>query len=907
MCCFDKDSSMSICSMYRNKCLVVILVLCLMLCSRVNGVVSRNCHHQRAAPAYCPPDPPLAPPIGPVLKSQPFPVRNNIVTVQENSPLIITCDGSQSGATGLMYIWSGVNLSGRSNNRLSFTRISKTDSGVYTCTVSNMAGAVTGRITINVQSLAPPIGPVLKSQPFPVRNNIVTVQENSPLIITCDGSQSGATGLTYKWSGVNLSGQSNNILRFRFVRRTDSGVYTCTVSNMAGAVTGRITINVQYPPHRVTLQGPTSAVQESTSILLTCTASGGNPAPNLAITRTRGGSIAKQGVRHLTYSTSVAKTDNQAEYQCTATGTAILTPMISNKVRLTVYYPPSSVTLQGPTSPVHESTSIAIRCTSTGGNPIPTLAITRTPGDSTVKRGVSPLKYSKSVTKTDNQAEYQCTATGAGIPTPMISSKVKLTVYYPADSVSLTPIKSVITKGNSIRLNCAASGGNPDRFTYEWKFSTGSGVWKSIGSTNDHLALNNLSKVDSGQYRCQATNTGGLTISNIAIVDVQYAPKLSREFEPVAAQIGESLEFAINYDANPTATTLNCKHDGANFETNVIKTSLMQWGIIIQSVQASDYGSYSCRLKNSIGGIEVTLKLIQAGPPQTPSNLSIVAKTAVSVTLNWFSEFEGGSEQTFTASYRASNSTKSVNKTEIPDPGYRKLVQTKVTGLKPATDYQFKVKSVNLNRGDNTSPFADIVTAKTNAIPTSINTVLKQATIAQEGNLVLVKLSSFPSKYSVYVEYCTKDTNQCNSTKPKKTDGSISITFKIDPGHEYNYKLIVTESSDVIVSKLLQLKEEVDDKRTLVPLIIACVVLGSGSIAFTLVMILLIVLLIIILRNGVWNMRGKKTDESTLVYSNSNEAHCKDSHAYAAAKPFENVAFSAESEIEPNHYEEVKK
>ncbi|XP_074645940.1 uncharacterized protein LOC141902199 [Tubulanus polymorphus] len=651
----------------------------------------------------------------------------------------------------------------------------------YTAQCDVTAGRYGFRIT-NVQMTdtgvwaLPPSGPVLTSQPNTAINNIVAVQENSPLTIACDGSQSGATGLTYRWSGVNLSAQSNNKLSFTRISKTDSGVYTCNVSNIAGTVTGSITINVLYPPSSITLQGPTSPVQESTTVVLTCSAIGGNPAPNLAITRT--------------------------------------------------------------------------------------------PGGSAVKQGGSPLTYSTSVTKTDNQA---------------------------------------------VRSNWW----KPDSYIYNWQFSTAPGVWKPITSRNANYVIDNSSRSDSGQYRCRATNIGGVTISNIATVDVQYAPILIGQVNPIAANKGDVAKFTINYDANPSATTLTCNRNLTDDGTVPIKTGLTQWHVIIISVRTSDYESYSCSLNNSVGSIIIDLKLIETGPPQTPSYLAVIAKTAVSVTLSWVSEFAGGSEQTFTVSYMASDSTQIVDTAGIPDPGYRKLAQTKITGLKPATDYQFKVKSVNLNPTDNTSPFSNIVTTKTNAIPNAVNFVLKRATIKREGNLVQIKSLPFPSKYSFYVEYCIENTKQCRSTKPmESTDVPINIMVTIDPDQAYSYELIVTEGGDVIVSQQIQIHED-DDKTSetsLIPAIIAGVVLGS--IACTLMVILLVVLLIRLIRNGglvfLDKSSGMKTkaNDSTTVYSNSNENEIEtnDTHSrpYAAATPYMNVAFGAELEIDPNCYEEIK-
>ncbi|XP_074657814.1 nephrin-like isoform X2 [Tubulanus polymorphus] len=912
---------------------------------------------------------------------------------------------------------------------LRIENIQMTDAGRWSCNYMNSFPNSKTVVTV----LAPPSGPVLISQPAPVINNIVTVQENSQLTVTCDGSQSGATGLTYKWTGVNPSGQSHNKLRFQPVSRTDSGVYTCNVSNTVGSVTDSITINVTYPPSGVTLQGPESPVQESATVGFTCTATGGYPIPTLAITRTPGGSAVKQGVGpQISYSTSVSKTDNQAEYQCTATGAGISVSVISNKVTLTVYFkataltlmkspvdyvlvnnnqqiecktdssnptvqihwfiyssktwtqlvsqpatsetsaayhgfsatsilsitatkpmnqaryrcqtgnlskdttitvyfPPESITLtEIPNGSVVQGTSKTLTCTTDSSNPVSTIVWASYSSVATTWTNITPnpatnhipgshsgqISTSSLVVSTDkdkNGRQYKCTAYQNG--KPGVSKSITLSILYAADSVSLTPVKSVITENNSIRLNCAATGGNPDSYIYTWKFSTlPAAVWKTIGSTNDYLTLENLSKADSGRYRCEATNTAGFTISNIATVDVQYSPKLSNELKFVAANIGETAKLTIKFDANPSETSLSCSHNSTNDKHEINKTSLTQFDFIIQSVQVSDYGFYSCRLKNSIGSLEILLRLTETGPPQTPSNLTVIAKTAASVTLSWVSEFEGGFKQTFTVSYRGSDSTGFVNKSKIPDPGYRKLVQTKITALKPATDYQFKVKSINLNPADNTSSFTDIVTTKTNAIPSVINFILKQATIKRDGNLIVIKLSSFPSnKYSVYVKYCITNTNQCNSTKLIEiTDGLIIININIHPDRNYSYKLIVTESDDVIVSHELQLEEGTGDDTwtvaSLVPLIIVGVVFGV--IAFVLVLILLIVLLIKQLRNEGCTFinkskRRKTGEESTVVYSNSNEVNDTDSHSYAAATPYVNVAFS-EAGNDPNPYEEVK-
>ncbi|XP_074645944.1 uncharacterized protein LOC141902202 [Tubulanus polymorphus] len=327
-------------------------------------------------------------------------------------------------------------------------------------------------------------------------------------------------------------------------------------------------------------------------------------------------------------------------------------------------------------------------------------------------------------TKSMNRAQYRC-------QTGNLYKDTTITVHFPPESMTLTEIPNgPVVEGTSKTLTCTTDSSNPVS-TIMWAYSSGTTTWTDIspnpavhhkpGSHSGQTSTCNLvvstDKDKNGrQYRCTAYQNSqpvnGVTKS--MTLSILYAPQLSSQVEPIAANIGESIRFTINFDANPQATTLDCSPDSTNGKRLMKNTGSKQWDVIIQSVQASDYGSYSCKLNNSVGSAEITLKLTETGTPQTPSNLSVIAKTAVSVTLSWVSEFKGGAKQTFTVSYRISDSTQFVNKAEISDPGYRKLVQTKITGLKPATDYQFKVKSVNSNPGDNTSPFTDVVTTRTN-------------------------------------------------------------------------------------------------------------------------------------------------------------------------------------------------
>ncbi|XP_074646355.1 uncharacterized protein LOC141902495 isoform X2 [Tubulanus polymorphus] len=179
----------------------------------------------------------IVPPSGPVLTSQPNTAINNIVTVQENSPLTITCDGSQSGATGLTYKWSGVNLPGQSNNRLSFTRISKTDSGVYTCKASNTAGTVTGSITINVL-YAPTVSAQVESVAAKLGETAkftINYDANPSDGITLSCVKNETNGKTSSFRLTDVAGKTQLSATIRSVQASDYGTHSCQLKNSIGS------------------------------------------------------------------------------------------------------------------------------------------------------------------------------------------------------------------------------------------------------------------------------------------------------------------------------------------------------------------------------------------------------------------------------------------------------------------------------------------------------------------------------------------------------------------------------------------------------------------------------------------------------------------------------------------------
>ena len=92
---------------------------------------------------------------------------------------------------------------------------------------------------------------------------------------------------------------------------------------------------------------------------------------------------------------------------------------------------------------------------------------------------------------------------------------IRRTISVPPD-VQLSG-SSTVKEGEPTALTCDASSGNPDKYTYSWKFS---GKYDNNGfvdlpsgfqyqNSGRQVQLTNTQYNNAGTYKCTATNTGG--------------------------------------------------------------------------------------------------------------------------------------------------------------------------------------------------------------------------------------------------------------------------------------------------------------------------------------------------------------------------------------------------------------
>jgi hypothetical protein len=158
----------------------------------------------------------------PVITSQPASVTNIAGTT------VILSVGVNSAAP-VFYQWfkSGAALSGANNASLTVTNFSATYAGIYTVTVTNVAGTVTS----SAATLTLLTAPVITKQPMSLTNTAGTTA-------TFTVGATGTAPLNYQWfkSGIALAGATSSSLSLAKVSSTNSGNYTVSVANPAGTV-----------------------------------------------------------------------------------------------------------------------------------------------------------------------------------------------------------------------------------------------------------------------------------------------------------------------------------------------------------------------------------------------------------------------------------------------------------------------------------------------------------------------------------------------------------------------------------------------------------------------------------------------------------------------------------------------
>ncbi|KAL2089466.1 hypothetical protein ACEWY4_014154 [Coilia grayii] len=202
------------------------------------------------------------------------------------------------------------------HSELVIDRVSKDDSGTYSCVAENTVGSIKSLGFVYVKE--PPIidGDLHSNRIEPLGGNA---------ILNCEVRGDPLPTIQWSKKGVNIPISNrirqlhNGSLAIYGTVSEDAGSYMCVATNDAGVVERSVTLTLQSAP-TITLEPVETVVDAGSTVLLNCQASG-EPAPIIHWSRHGRPLLANQRFTQLTNGSlrlASAQKEDTAEYECVA-------------------------------------------------------------------------------------------------------------------------------------------------------------------------------------------------------------------------------------------------------------------------------------------------------------------------------------------------------------------------------------------------------------------------------------------------------------------------------------------------------------------------------------------------------------------------------------------------------------
>lgn len=307
-------------------------------------------------------------------------------------------------------------------------------------------------------------------------------------------------------------------------------------------------IFTQVPPGIPIITGP-QVIIFGDSVTLTCTVTGGDPAPTVKWLRndqmidestfTSGGSIVNE------YSFTASMNEHLAVFECQSDNGVLQNPLTRTKF-VEVYRKPTAPVLTGPTNVV-PGTPTTWTCVSERGYPVQTMTMrigttTFTSQQFTTESPYILAEKTYTVTGTLNWAPtvanngqiLTCEVTHPQTNSPPQTATLPLTVKSPLTVVAPTTFYNP-TEGDTVTLVCQVTDGTPTaiRWYRNNQPITVSGRFSGSQVGGPSLTISNINTADGGTYLCEATD-GSATV-NTQPITVSVLEKPASEYDIITS------------------------------------------------------------------------------------------------------------------------------------------------------------------------------------------------------------------------------------------------------------------------------------------------------------------------------------------------------------------------------------
>ena len=407
---------------------------------------------------------------------------------------------------------------------------------------------------------------------------------------------SGQSPLSYQWhlNGTNLAddfrinGAASPVLTISNLVLNDMGDYIAVVSNKHGiATSSNAVLTVNVPP-AIELHPQGQNVLAGSNATFSATASG-NPPP---VYQWFFNEMLLAGETNLTLSISNAGASHEGNYFVVASN-AVGTATSSNAF-LTVNFPPT-LTAEPQALTVFENTNVILSATASGSGVL---------NFQWQFNGTSILNATNSILTLTNvplsaSGDYRVAVTNEfGSAT---SSNAALLVLIAPPVIQTQPQSQTVSAGTNVALSVIATGRAP--LSYQW-FRNGADL---NGATNSSLQLTNVQSANAGDYLVEASNAGGTTPSDTAILTVNDATP-TFALSPMSVSMVRGAEVLFSSRAVGTEPiTYQWQLNNVDIPGATART------LLLTNVQNS--GAYKSVAMNAVGTNSASATLTFGQPP----------------------------------------------------------------------------------------------------------------------------------------------------------------------------------------------------------------------------------------------------------------------------------------------------
>ncbi|XP_066157977.1 neurotrimin-like isoform X2 [Euwallacea fornicatus] len=210
---------------------------------------------------------------------------------------------------------------------------------------------------------------------------------------------------------------------------------------------------------------------------------------------------------------------------------------------------------------------------------------------------------------------------------PMRSRKGYLQVVVPPSIIDReTSSDMVVLESTNVSLTCKATG-YPEPYVM-WRREDGEDIRYNGEHVNvvdgEILFITKVSRLHMGVYLCIASNGVPPSISKRVQLKVQFPPMLSIENQLEGAYVGQDVTLKCKTEAFPTSINYWTTErgdmiiSGEKYEAVSTDNGYKKYmQLKIRKVNKSDFGSYKCVAKNSLGETDGVIKLEEIPAPTT--------------------------------------------------------------------------------------------------------------------------------------------------------------------------------------------------------------------------------------------------------------------------------------------------